>query len=1183
MRKRFKKVLISIALIAILMSVGVFSVYSNGGSSGNDSGGDGTGNACSSCSCTYHDADTYGVRISLVYWNTGERVENVKSIDVFATGSLTGQAANYTNAVYTLQNDNSAKYNKVEMITQQINQVTNPALSLTTWDGIPKVTVDKLGWQNAGVSFNYGSIASSISYSQLINSLYNVMQREVDAYAAADYTDAENKMPVTLALFRKFDLDFTKFTKADLSNMHLMFEPIVTFAIEGTNNTYSSYRLFYGTITQVAYAFQQYNCNSDDWKNWSMADSLLKDKYGVLVYASSPCNTAGDMKYCYLNGWEAGSNVTGSGRNRREALTGVIGNSAGLSDSNAKKSNGVGFIWLGSLNMPQRDTCASVVEYLNDLYKNDKIAQDEYDNYILQVKEGRFEQQDDQEKVKYKIDTPQEFEFLIKENYDKYNEGLAACADREKVSLDCEAAINYINSNYRRGTQAYHNAVDQVEAGTFSYEEYDGTTVTIDKAYSYNMLNKTVYTRNGGVAQCNDIIINVCAGADPAVVNIDECETGKTFFGDINDENLWLVCEIAYTKDGKNYSSDNTGHEAVETTNGGIVGNAEYCEVFCYEEFETAFPTHVYDVKAGQTFTWGTPDGMFGTVRIRKKCSNQNYVKGQQGYRFEEWEEDYKDNEEAMIEHFMKNGAYESMISGITSSSSRYNTCDYRCSTCHRKDGSSYKCNCGYRGCPRYRATARSSGTSESYSHSAYIGSVTGSVSTQTYSVSGYMDSASARAAAEAGLKSKLQSLAASEEAKYSQKKNEEAELIEKIEQCTNNIKYVHKATIQFTFKEPVNSVYGANSRSFEFNDDFIVEGSFNESNVNTSKCTRKTIYKYSCSGYASGVTCTPEAKQVWDCTVVTWDVNGNYTYKYPVEEFQWYSLKIDSTLLNEKDKGSEDEAFFYSIGFGLPTALSLTDGTYELKTVVYDLGDDAEFSGGNPQYERPEDTHFDPLGLPVDTNVGSKKGFEYICTYEVDNEVFGYDCQYDSSGKLIYSSPEYCDPTKDDDSDGSLLGIDITYRLVTLLSDGDTLDKAFPGKDGNGRDPGSNWRGVDEDIMHILRDDVYNDPAMYEIMLDVNAIQKIRKDNQTYFNSGKDPYASYYDANNNQKVYCAEEGDQKYCASDFISELYNGSGLNYRLLGTCLPTGNTLERAEEVLENGCETHYTYPAINWTR
>ena len=118
---------------------------------------------------------------------------------------------------------------------------------------------------------------------------------------------------------------------------------------------------------------------------------------------------------------------------------------------------------------------------------------------------------------------------------------------------------------------------------------------------------------------------------------------------------------------------------------------------------------------------------------------------------------------------------------------------------------------------------------------------------------------------------------------------------------------------------------------------------------------------------------------------------------------------------------------------------------------------------------------------------------------------------------------------------------------------------------------------------MHILRDDVYNDPAMYEIMLDVNAIQKIRKDNQTYFNSGKDPYASYYDANNNQKVYCAEEGDQKYCASDFISELYNGSGLNYRLLGTCLPTGNTLERAEEVLENGCETHYTYPAINWTR
>jgi hypothetical protein len=153
----------------------------------------------------------------------------------------------------------------------------------------------------------------------------------------------------------------------------------------------------------------------------------------------------------------------------------------------------------------------------------------------------------------------------------------------------------------------------------------------------------------------------------------------------------------------------------------------------------------------------------------------------------------------------------------------------------------------------------------------------------------------------------------------------------------------------------------------------------------------------------------------------------------------------------------------------------------------------------------------------------------------------------------------------------------------VTLLSDGDTLDKAFPSREGDGREPGINWQLDEELLREILDADVYNAPAMYEIMLDVNAIQTIRKDNQNYFNTGKDPYASYYDANNVQKVYCATKGNEKYCASDFISDLYNGSGLNYRLLGTCLPTGNTLDRAKHVLDKGCDATYTYPTINWTR
>ena len=1172
MRKRFKKVLISIALIAILMSVGIFNVYSGGSNGSGDTAG--TGNSCKDCSCKYvGDAANYhiwGMRISLID-EEGKRKPGTSSIDVFSSSSPTTNGGYEKNGVYVVSGESATqKYTKMEFFntfygSNGKEEIVNIPLVRTSIDSLGIVAASDVGFSG---KFNISTNPNmqSNDYVADVKTLYEVLADEADA-KTYDFSEK---------LFSQY-LHFKspkEFTEEDIKTTYILIEPVVGFTVQHAKMSGTYYSTLYGTITEIAGAlYGTSKCKNSKGQNYHMSISIIQ-RTGIMLYGTKPCNTAPeDQDKCTPKPWPAVTQMScgGSYQDAYKCTKNLL----------TQNSYGVGYVWLGSLPYEMQG-CTDVVAYINQSYENSLINEEEYHRMIDEVEAGTFKYVDESGKV-IQLDSPQSFEMLVKENYIKYNDGLAACADREKVSLNCEAAIEYINLNYRRGTQAYHDAVDQVEAGTFSYELYDGTTKTIDKAYTYNMLDKKVYTKHGGIAQCNDIDIPACVGGDPAVVNIDECETGKTFFGDVNDEASWLECEIAYSNAGKIYSSDNTGHEAVETTNGGIVGNSDYCEVFCYEDFETTFPTHVYNVKAGQTFVWGSFDGTFGTVKVRKKCSNQNYVKGQQGYRFEEWEEDYKDNEEAMIEHFMKNGAYESMLSDITTSSSSYNTCDYRCSTCHRKDGSSYSCGCRYRGCPKWRGTARASGTSESYSHSAYIGSVTGSVSSQSYTTSGHSSSSAAEAAAEAGLKAKLQSLAASEEAKYSQKKNEEAELIEKIEQCTNNIKYVYTSTIQFTFKEPVNSVYGANSRSFEFNDNLLVEGNYNTDNVDTSKCTRKTIYKYSCSGYASGVTCTPEAKQVWDCTVVTWDITGNYTYKYPEEYFQWYTLKTDSTLLNKNDKGSEDEAFFYSIGFGLPTALSLTDGKYELKTVVYDLGDDAEFSGGNPQYERPEDTHFDPLGLPVDTNSGSKKGFEYICTYVVENEVFGYDCQYDSSGKLIYSSPEYCDPTKDDDSDGSLLGIDITYRLVTLLSDGDTLDKAFPGKDGNGREPGSNWKGIEEDIMHILRDDVYNDPAMYEIMLDVNAIQKIRKDNQTYFNSGKDPYASYYDANNNQKVYCAEEGDQKYCASDFISDLYNGSGLNYRLLGTCLPTGNTLERAEEVLENGCETHYTYPAINWTR
>ena len=887
-------------------------------------------------------------------------------------------------------------------------------------------------------------------------------------------------------------------------------------------------------------------------------------------------NTTGVYIYRAGDG-EAPTNFTtgtGSGVNNLLSMSGgkIIG-------------EGVAHIWLPDL-IDSGLNCPEAVAYINEKYT---VGTSAYREQITKVINGTFSYVDGSG-VEYKIDRAYpEVDNLYEENYSKLPGGKAACEPNTKISLDCEAAVNYVNSNqvkYPSGSAAYHEAIAQIRNGTFEYEVINSqgtlTITRVDRAYpEFQMLVKETYMKKGGKAACEPVVCDF-TGSD---VSIDDCVTGKTFFGDIDDDGAWLICEIAFSDGNREYSSDNTGHEAVESTNGGIVGNAEYCELFCYEEVETQFPTNVLNVKAGQTFTWGTSDGTFGNVSFRKKCSNQSYIKGKQGYRFEEWEEDYRNNETAMIRYYMQKASHEKQLDIIrTSSSGKYTSC-WKCSTCHSKDGGSYSCNCRYTCRYRYKGTATSSGQSHTYSHGAYVGTVTGSVGSQSYSTGySYTTSSAAKAAAKAGLESKLRSLANSKYSSYSSKKTSEGKLLEKIRQCYNNLKYVFKTTVQFTFSEPVNKAYGPNSRNFEFDDDLLVNGSYNENNVNTSQCKWFNAYSYTCHGTKGSASCTPKLERVRDCTVVTWDVKGRYTYTYPVEEFQWYSLKTDSTLVNEKLKGSEDEAFFYYIGFGLPTALSLTNGQYELKVTVANLGDNAKTNGAqnyNTQYG-----HFYPIAEEVTINSGKGYGFEYSCEYEVDNEIFGYDCQYDSNGNLLPNSPEYCDKDEDEDSNGSLVGIDVAYRLITLLSDEDNSDKSFPGMDGTGRQPGSNWGFSELQFHEILDADIYeDDQAMYEIMLDVNAINRIREDNENYFNAGRDPYTSYVDENNNQKVYCATDstGNVKYCASDFISELYNRTGLNYPLLGTCLPTANTQERAEYILENGCDTAYTYPELNWLR
>ena len=278
-----------------------------------------------------------------------------------------------------------------------------------------------------------------------------------------------------------------------------------------------------------------------------------------------------------------------------------------------------------SCEIPEKLICDQVVSYINKWSGLVKDT-DEYHNAIDRVEAGTYFYYgspggDGINKHYYMIDGPYDRMYLKKEKYtdpDSPYDGYASCAEPGKLS--CEQAVAIINGETPSGltgfefnsgvsfplnSQAYHDAVAQVVAGNFKYTDGKNRAWEIDTGYSFNMLDPTYYVLSqfGGKAACEDIPVPC---GEPAEVEIDKtCETGLNYYKDSAQEKYWLVCESAYLKGndpltGIPYSSDNTGHDAVEEANDGIVGNKDYCELFCTETVETEFPTSVSNVKAGQ-------------------------------------------------------------------------------------------------------------------------------------------------------------------------------------------------------------------------------------------------------------------------------------------------------------------------------------------------------------------------------------------------------------------------------------------------------------------------------------------------------------------------------------------------------------------------------------------------------
>ncbi len=796
-------------------------------------------------------------------------------------------------------------------------------------------------------------------------------------------------------------------------------------------------------------------------------------------------------------------------------------------------------------------------------------------------------------------------------------------------TYDCTAIVDALKNQVKGSNPyLYKTLVERLRTAseTSPFEAWldmdgDGTTekITVNTPQDFELMVESNYMDNqknpyhDQSAHCAPAtpVPDICSGNYPGTADLDDCVTGKTFYSDYPSEDAWLVCEIAFSDKGK-HTSDNTNHITTQANTednktmasgtvvyGNTVGNDPYCKLFCMETFETSFPTSVYGVKAGQVFAWGSDSGTFGSVHIEKICKNKelNESRGE-GYLYKKWKSDYVSNERELVTDYLTYAANKKYLEKIG-----YN----------HKNITNVSCQNEYTSGPhpvyiRTVCVATGENVTKNYVDSSisndhqrgpYIGNQSGSSGVKDGKGIDYnKNTANATDLAQRNAYAKYEKDMNDFYKLWKDREQDEDAYQLYIKQCTKNLKYVYETVINLVFDEPVNNAYGPNTRNFSSRDELdmdppkdpLHETGYNTNNVDVSKCKDRNSYTYKCQ-YDRG--CKPIKLQVKDCEQVTWKIEGDWTYSFPAGIFEWYSYKVDGTVINETGQGinipgknqlSMADAYFYYIGYTLPTALSLTDGQYEMSVAVTNLGDNGTSNQG---YNIPNGHFADLTG----TNALGKSGFDYTCIYEVENEMFGYDCRYDAS-TLQGISPEFCDPSDDGDSEGYLNGVDVAYRVIQLLEDTDSINKSFPGLDGQGRTIGKNWQLSEEELHRILdARAIQSDQAMYEIMLDINAIQFIRRDNARYFNgaSGANPYTSYVDYNGQQKIICVgDSSSRKYCASTFLDTLQNlnGGALtdDYILRGTCLPQGLTAEaRANEILANGCGNSYTYPTINWAR
>ncbi len=555
-----------------------------------------------------------------------------------------------------------------------------------------------------------------------------------------------------------------------------------------------------------------------------------------------------------------------------------------------------------------------------------------------------------------------------------------------------------------------------------------------------------------------------------------------------------------------------------------------YCAVYCREDVKYDFPNGSMVVKAGNHFTVGEtghePEWKSVQFSSTRECKTQGSTRDESSEEIntEQFEEDWEEANDKVISTWDDwKIAQQQDWSYANSKKSSKKDCDWRCTKTCTSNGSSYCCAGYYAGYTMYPATV----------YYARFESSNQNVTPGTWcSTLGHPDPGSAA------------------KAQVHKKAKEDMETIETdIHACTSWDEFdsYRYASLSSTDIKALRYAKYPAYKDFvdykEFNPDLTIdydefthdEYDYNDllkkdekdtivSDNNFSITGKRYTIKYDCSRDPSApgkVTCIKRI--VFDYSP---QKEAHSTYfkeiKYTLQDGVFSTiLKPQGTAVNGSESGSSTSQIYIDLGYSaLHVHFMTPSGRYDIGLTYPGFTPGGSATGGGFEH------NFDKL---------VEDSYEYDCTYIVHNEIIENDdpnCEGDN-----------CFPCKTDNCDpAGLKGLNLIYRPISL-------GEPFPGLNGEGREPGSNWNDTSLIENFITKNRgvngsaIYQKAPMYQITLTPALIQQIRKYNES---------TTYNDFN----MDCTAEG--KECKSYFIRGNIEDSSYNFsNYFQTCSISGN--------------------------